>query len=51
MALVADVDADVVQQRAVLEPLALAVAEPVHARRLVEDIERETRDLLACSDQ
>ena len=46
VALVADVDADVVQQRAVLEPLALAVGQPVHAARLVEDVQRQPRDLL-----
>ena len=37
MTLVADVHADVVQQRAVLEPVALAIAEAVHAARLIED--------------
>ena len=46
MALVADVHADVVEQGAVLEPLALAVAEPVHAARLIEDVQREPRHLL-----
>ena len=46
MPIVADVHADVVQQRRVLEPFALAIAEPVHAPRLVEDAERQLRDLL-----
>ncbi len=46
VALVADVHADVVQQRAVLEPLAFAVAQPVDAARLVEDGQRQSRDLL-----
>ena len=43
--LVADVDADVVQDRRVLEPLALAVGEPVHDARLVEQLRRELRHL------
>ena len=46
MALVADVHADVVQQRAVFEQLAFRVAEFVRAARLVEDAERQARDLL-----
>src|SRR6185436_2303612 len=46
MALVADVDADVVEQRAVLEPLALPVGEPVHAARLIEEAQRDPGDLL-----
>ena len=46
MALVADVNADVVEQRAVLEPLAFAVAEPVHAARLIEEAQGEPGDLL-----
>ena len=46
MALVADVDADVVQQRAVLQPLALAIAELVHRPRLIEERQRQPRDLL-----
>jgi hypothetical protein len=37
MALVADVHADVVQQRAVFEPLPLAVGEPVQVPRLIEE--------------
>ena len=46
MPLVTDVDADVVQQRAVFEPLAFAVAEPVRGAALVEDTERQPCDLL-----
>jgi hypothetical protein len=37
VALVADVDADVVQQGGVLEPFALAVGEAVHHARLLEE--------------
>jgi hypothetical protein len=37
MALVTDMDADVVQQRRVLEPLALAVRQAVHHPRLIEE--------------
>ena len=40
MALVADVDADVVQQRGVFEPLALAIGQPVDAARLIEQRDR-----------
>jgi hypothetical protein len=43
---VADVHTDVVQQGAVLEPLALAIAEAVHAARLVENAERQSSHLL-----
>ena len=46
MALVADVDADVVEQGGVLQPLALAIGEAVDSARLVEQREREARDLL-----
>jgi hypothetical protein len=46
MALVADVHADVVQKSSILEPGPLAIPEAVHASRLVEDREREPRDLL-----
>ena len=46
VALVADVDADVVQDRGELEPFALAVGEPVHDARLVEELRREPGDLL-----
>ena len=44
--LVADVDADVVQERRVLEPLALAIGQAVHAARLIEERQRQPRDLL-----
>src|SRR3990172_6894492 len=46
VALVADMDADVVQQRAVLQPLALAGGQPVHAAGLIENAQREPRDLV-----
>ena len=46
VALVADVDADVVQQRRVFQPLALAIGQAVDGARLVEQREREPRDLL-----
>src|SRR4029079_791125 len=46
MAIVADVDADVVQQRGIFEPLALVIAEAVHVSGLVKNAERETRHLL-----
>lgn len=42
---IADVDTDVVEQRRELEPLALAVAQPVDAACLVEEREGEARDL------
>jgi len=44
--LVADVDADVVQDRRVLEPVALAIREAVDGARLVEERYGEARDLL-----
>ncbi len=43
--LVADVDADVVEQGAELQPFALPIAEPVDAPRLVEDVQRKLGDL------
>ena len=46
MALVADVHADIVQQRAVFEPVALAVAETMHATRLIENGQRQPRHVL-----
>jgi hypothetical protein len=46
VAVVADVDADVVQKRGKLEPLPLTIPESVNAARLIEDAERETRHLL-----
>ena len=45
MLLVADVVADVVQEARILEPLALAVAEAVNPLGLVEQRQRERRDL------
>ena len=45
MALVADVQSDVVQQRGIFEPLALADAEPVGVSRGVEQRDRQLRDL------
>jgi len=46
MPVVADVHTDVVEQGGVLEPLPLAIAQPVHAPRLIEDAQRQLRDLL-----
>jgi hypothetical protein len=46
MPVVADMDADVVQQRRIFEPLALAIVEAVHAPGLIEDAQREPRHLL-----
>src|SRR6185312_5952501 len=46
MALVADMHADVVEQGGVLEPLALAIGEPVDAARLIEQLHGEARHLL-----
>jgi hypothetical protein len=46
MPLVTDVHADVVQQRAEFEPFPLAIGQAVHASRLVEDVQRESRHLL-----
>ena len=43
--LVADVHADVVEQRPVLEPLALAVGQPVGRARVVEELGRQPGDL------
>ena len=40
MAVVGDVHADVVQQRRVFQPFALAIGQRVHAARLVEEAER-----------
>ena len=44
--LVADVDADVVQQRRVFEPLPLAIGQSMRAARLFEQGDRDARDLL-----
>jgi len=46
VALVADVHADVVEQRGVLEPLAFAIGQAVGRARLLEEREREPRDLV-----
>jgi hypothetical protein len=46
MLLVADERADVVQQRGVFQPFALAIAEPVDGARLVEQGHRDPRDLM-----
>ncbi len=46
MAVVADVHADIVEERSVFQPFAFAVSESVHATRLIEYAERKTRDLL-----
>ena len=46
MALVADVNADVVQERGVLEPVPLAIGQPVNRPRLVEQRDRQPRDVL-----
>lgn len=42
---IADVIADVVQQRAVLEPLAFTVPQTMHPPGLIEDAQRQTRDV------
>jgi hypothetical protein len=44
--LVADEDTDVVEDRRVLQPLALAIRETVDRARLIEEADRETRDVL-----
>src|SRR5207253_7263834 len=46
MALVANVDADIVEERCIFQPLALAVREAVNHPCLVEERNREARDLL-----
>ena len=46
VAFVADVDADVVQERRVFEPFALVVGQSVNGARVVEERERQPRDLL-----
>lgn len=46
MPIVADVDTDVVEQRGILEPFTLLIAKPMHATCLIEDAERQARDLL-----
>jgi len=46
MAFVADVDADIVQDACIFEPLAFAIGQPVDAPCLVEQHRRESCDLL-----
>ena len=46
VARIADVRAEVVHQRRILEPLALAIGQPVNGARLVEQRERQPRDVL-----
>ena len=46
VALVADVHADVVEDRGVLKPFALAVGEPVYGARLVEQGDGQPGDLV-----
>ena len=46
VALVADVRADVVEQRGVLEPFTFPVGQSVHAARLLENRDREARDVI-----
>jgi hypothetical protein len=46
VALVADVYTDVVQQRGIFKPLALAIGQPVKTARLIEQSDREAGDLL-----
>jgi len=45
MTFVADVNADVVEQRGIFQPLALPIGEPVNRARLIEERNRETRHL------
>jgi hypothetical protein len=46
VALVTDVDADVVENRGVLQPVALAIGQAVNGARLIEQADAESRDLL-----
>src|SRR5438132_10242870 len=46
MALVANVDADIVEKGCIFQPLALAVCEAVNHPCLVEERNREARDLV-----
>jgi len=43
---VTDVRADIVEQRGEVEPLPLAIGQPMDAARLIEDRQREPRDLV-----
>ncbi len=46
VAFVADVDADVVEERGVFQPFTLAIGQPVHDARLLEQCDRQPRHLL-----
>jgi hypothetical protein len=46
MAVIADVYANVVQERRIFQPFTLAIAQAVNATRLIEDAEGQPRDLL-----
>ncbi|OLC50148.1 MAG: hypothetical protein AUH43_05870 [Acidobacteria bacterium 13_1_40CM_65_14] len=46
VALIADVNADVMEDRGELQPLALAIGQTVNRTRLIEQCNREARDLL-----
>ncbi len=46
MVFVADVHSDVVQNRRIFQPLALAISQPVDRTRLIEERNRQTRDLV-----
>jgi len=43
---VGDVHADVMQQRGVFEPLPFVIGQPMHCARLVEQADRQSRDLV-----
>jgi hypothetical protein len=45
VALVADMDADIMKQCRIFEPLALTIGEPMRATRLIEECNGEARDL------
>ena len=46
MTFVADVDADVVEQRGIFQPFALAIGQAVTVARLIEDRSRQARNLV-----
>src|SRR5262249_7557047 len=46
MPIVADVYADIVQKRREFQPFPFAIAEPVHAPRLIKNAQRQACDLL-----